>query len=534
MWEIYPFLQKIIAGTWNSGDLWESYGYSHRLFIPRLLFIADHDYFSANNHFLIFVSIVCQILICAVFALLLWRENTLSLLEKYGLIAIVVSLQFSGTLLFNFMHTFDVQWFICCLFIVLAFYHLSVFPSSEKYFLYGFLNSGFFIILACLCNFSAMAAWPIWIALVVLKINNKNHKITLAFVAILFISLYVVGIRSAPVAQENIFEWLKYFSYIFVMFPFVYLSNPLSDIEFFPIGYMAAFLVIPALYFLIKFWWDFLVHDVIQRERRLGFFLACLGLFGYGVALITAIGRGYDPINVHAMRYQNIVLLFWSAVISLALLEARRLANTLKQLSRVPFVMVFAGFLWCQPLSWDQNIRLGYQVNRAHLALMMGFSDNVPMIAPTVSRPMIYVPGYNLERERALYEKARKGIYQGDLANVWLDGVFLANIQKDCQRISWTLSPYKGSFTSYTSFSVSGQTQDFKAAALVNQDGKVMAMAIPERANNIVSALLYSWGLRSAPMRGFAVSSGNPFALVMLGSDECRVAAFSKLESLVK
>ena len=256
--------------------------------------------------------------------------------------------------------------------------------------------------------------------------------------------------------------------------------------------------------------------------------MACIGLFVYGVAVITAIGRGYDPSHVKAMRYQNIVLLFWSAIILLAILESNAMGIIKKYLLRATCVSVLSGFLWCQPLSWNQNVWLGYQVNRAHLALMMGFSKEVPMIAPTVSRSMIYVPGYNLERERVLYEKAREGIYQGEAGRLWLDGVSLASISNVCQDVTWALSPYEGAYTRYTSFSVSGNTSHFKIAALLDSGGKVLAMAIPEGANNFVDALRFTLGIKNPVMRGFAVSEVKPAALVLfqgeLASDACKLS----------
>ncbi len=521
MWEIYPFLQKIIAGTWTLNDLWESYGYAHRLFLPRLLFIADHQYFDANNHLLIAVSVTCQLLICGLFALLLWREDSISLAMKYGLIAIVVCLQFSATLLFNFMHTFDVQWFLCCFFIVFSFYILSRF-SSDSYVPYEkstaacLIVSGFLIAAACLNNFSAMAAWPIWFLFAFEKLKNLKFKIIVLSPILLFIAFYVYGIRSDAANHGIFINGFMLLPYILVIFPFVYLSNPLSDGDFISLGYGSAIVVIPAMFMLARFWWNYLLNRDANNRSQLHLFLACIGLFGYGVALITAMGRGYDFSHVHAMRYQNIVLLFWSAIILLAILQTRALGAKAKYLLRAPFVITLFGFLWCQPLSWNQNVWLGYQVNRAHLALMMGFSSNVPMIAPTVSRSMIYVAGYNLEHERALYEASHKGVYQGDLASLWLNRVSLAQIDRVCQDVSWTVSPYEGPYTRYISFGVTGDTRGFNQAVLVDAVGRVQAMAISEGSNNLLEALQSSWGLRPSPLRGFAITEAEPVALILM------------------
>jgi hypothetical protein len=534
MWEIYPFLEKIITGTWTLRDLLESYGYSHRLFIPKLLFVADHQLFNATNHLLIIVSIICQILICILVSLLLWRDSSISLLEKYVLTSILICLQFSGTLLFNFMHTFDVQWFLCCFLVVAAFYQLSYLSSDAQMMTdtlgtWYLLTSGLLIAAACLSNFSGMAAWPIWLLLVFSRPKNLKLKISLAIMSILFIGFYASGIRSGNIPHDNIVGLLESFAYFFVTFPLLYLSNPLSDTDLFPFGYFSALLVIPALYILVKFWINFLINRSVQAKNRFAFLLACIALFGYGVAVITAIGRGYDPGHVHAMRYQNIVMLFWSAAILLAVLGSCRYAMRSKYLLRLPFIIVFFGLMWCQHLSWNQNIWLGYQVNRAHLALMMGYANDVPMIAPTVSRSMIYVPGYNLERERALYEKARTGIYQGELAGVWLNGIRTTTISQACQKLSWSLSPYEGAYSQYTRFTVSGATAGFSQAYLVDASGKILAIAIPETGDNLVNALRISLGLYNPAFKGFAATyTGRPYGLVMSGTSN--VACISLLE----
>ena len=517
MWEIYPFLKKIITDSWSLADLWESYGYSHRLFLPKLLFITDHEWFAATNHLLISVSIICQVLICALFAFLLWHESSVSSAEKYALIAIVVCLQFSGTLLFNFMHTFDVQWFLCCCFIVAAFYHVSnisyVSLAVDRSTGHHLLLSGLLIIAACLCSFSAMAAWPIWLLLVCVGLKNLKLKVIFITTVVLFIVFYGLGARGTPVDVGSALDLFRLFYYWFVAFPFSYLSNPLIDTDFLPFGDWATVLVIPAVFVLIKFWWNLLWpgHPIVKN--RLAFFLAAIATFAFGVAIITAIGRGYDPSHVRAMRYQNIVMLFWSAVILLAILESHNYTVSAKFLLRLPFVVVFVGMIWCQSLSLGQNIWLGYQVNRAHLALMMGYSHDVPMIAPTVSRAMIYVPGYNLEHERQIYEGVRKGIYSGELAKAWLLGISTDHPTTDpeaCQSLSWSLLPYEGAYSHYTSFVVSGTTAGMSAAYLVDEGGKVLAIAIPGGTSSLVDALRVSLGLANPPLKGFvAPSSGS-------------------------
>jgi hypothetical protein len=527
MWEIYPFLQKIIAHSWTFGDLWESYGYSHRLFIPRLLFIADHRWFDASNHLLISVSVLCQGLTCAVFARVLWRESGLSLAERTCLLCMVIALQSSGTLLFNFMHTFDVQWFVCCTCVVMACYFLSRLPQREKTLQVGghcnqttrkdLLCAGCFVVLACLNNFSGMVAWPIWFVFCWKFSRGPAIKLILMALSAAFIFCYLQGVHGAGIDYPATRSAWKMIAYLLVVFPSIYLVSPLADRDFLPFGNAALVLIVPVFLVLGGFWRRFLFGKPDRHHSFLKLFLACIGLFGVGVALVTAIGRGYDPANAHASRYQNIIMLFWSAMIPLFWLEARERDNAVFRVAlRALCGMVFAAFMCCQWTSWNQNMHLGSQVNRAHLALMLGFSHEVPMIAPTVSRSMIYVPGYNLERERRLYEQARQGIFHGALAEAWRDGVWLSQIPRVCSDVEWKTSLYRGPYARYMAFSVSGQTHDVEAALLTDAAGKVIAAAIPGDAESLGASLAYFWGVKNPVLRGFVATDEPPYALVML------------------
>jgi hypothetical protein len=332
------------------------------------------------------------------------------------------------------------------------------------------------------------------------------------------------GVHSAVVDYSAIGGAGKMIAYLLVVFPSIYLVSPLADREFLPLGNVALVLIAPVFLVLGSLWWKFFFGKQ-RNDSSLKLFLACIGLFGVGVALVTAMGRGYDPANAHASRYQNIVLLFWSAMIPLLWLEAREQSNAvLRGVSRALCGIVFVGFMCCQWTAWNQNMHLGSQVNRAHLALMLGFSHEVPMIAPTVSRSMIYVPGYNLERERRLYEQAQKGIFHGSLAEAWRDGVLLSQIPRRCGNVEWKTSLYQGPYARYLAFSVSGQTHDIDATLLTSEAGKVIAAAIPGDAESLGTSLAYFWGLKNPVLRGFVATDEPPYALVMFsgGQPTCK------------
>ena len=480
MWEIYPFLQKIAEGSWGVVDLWESYGHSHRLFIPKLLYIADYHFAAASNHLLIAVSLLCQVGICCLFGRMLYSIQGMALAHKHLLLAFVVTSQFSATLLFNFMHTFDVQWFLTCFFVTLAVFCLwadaaSRWPSA--------LLAMLCILMACLCSFSAMAAWPLW--LLFLWQRQQGSLVPwckrygwMLLLASAFIGLYAMDMRAEGarlLGQGN--TWHSLF-YLFIQFPLLYLANPVSDPDYFAWGPWGALLLVPALGAVL---WNvryFFYRSALSPLQNLQVALAALALFGVGVAVMTGLGRGYDPDHVRASRYQNVVLLFWAAAFCLLWLQVATM-SVWKQLAwRAYGLLLLLALLACQLKSWQDNLLLGRNVSRAHLALMMGYADDVPMIAATVSRSMIYVPGYQLEKERALFEGARKGIYAGSPAREWLAGIAPENPAAPlCQGLSWQLRERVTPYTRYVEWTVEGSFAPGQRAFLLERSGRVAAIA---------------------------------------------------------
>ena len=61
-WIDIPNVEKFFNGQLAFHDLISAHANVHRLFIPRLLFVADYHFFSGSNALLVWVSIVCKII----------------------------------------------------------------------------------------------------------------------------------------------------------------------------------------------------------------------------------------------------------------------------------------------------------------------------------------------------------------------------------------------------------------------------------------------------------------------------------------
>lgn len=521
MWEIYPFLEKIANKTWSISDFWESYGFSHRLLIPKALYAADYYFSYANNHLLIVVSTLCQIAIVMIFLFSFKKNNII----KKGKIIIFTSaliiFQFSGSLLFNWLHTFDVQWFLCSALICFSLYLISIIVLGDDRRILVF-GSMLLIASACLCNSSAMAAWPIWIYGITFKRGFTLKNISLIILILIFIFSYMSGSKTTIPEISSFLSLIKYIFYIFVYFPARYLTNPLSNHEYINVLYLPVFFYGFVFFLLI----DFFIKKPAQDDFCETFLFFVI-VFCIGVSIMTAIGRGYDPSHTKAMRYQNIVVLFWSATIVFSYLRIFSYKKIIQRFFMILMSSVLLGYLANQVIFWNENLKLGHQVNKAHLALMMGFSSNIPMIAPTVSRSMIYVPGYNLEKERYLHETIRKGIYSGVLAQYWLKIKDFNEITSQCSNVKWHISLYAGQYTSYTSLTITAPASGYVAGLMHNVNGRPIAAAVLEKPVTVYEMLKMDGGLFDRNvLKGYVIDSETPVDLVLLhhnGRSHCKI-----------
>lgn len=157
-------------------------------------------------------------------------------------------------------------------------------------------------------------------------------------------------------------------------------------------------------------------------------------LFGYGVGVATAIGRIVFWDNVYALRYQNIVLLFWIGVV-LWLAGSVRWRNMGLVLGSVLLLVVFA-----TQVGWYHDLTLkktGNRTRNAHLALVVGLEDQLSAISATVSRSHLGKDStYTLQREAA-FARASCGCFCRSGLSNFPCFVVVAAIACVCNRNSW-------------------------------------------------------------------------------------------------
>jgi hypothetical protein len=232
MWEAMPFIEEAVEGRASWLDYWEQYGFSHRPLISRWLWVADVRWFSASNALLLAVSFLMQLMIWFCVRAVLQRDNTFTPYQRGIVLTGVFFCLLNITQVFNFLHTFDVQWFLVAGFVVLSLERILA--NEEK-------NPGWLVVswccvmIASLNNFSALVMWPVEILLLVaLRFPVKHTVIFSGVNPVVFFPVFlsagtwwqlVIGGNHAIV---RVAMGPGFAIGLLVVFPLWYLSNPLS------------------------------------------------------------------------------------------------------------------------------------------------------------------------------------------------------------------------------------------------------------------------------------------------------------------
>jgi len=419
MWEVAPFLEKAMTGAAGWSDYWEQYGFSHRPLMSRWFWVADLRWFSGSNHLLLAISLLMQALIFFVVRAVLLRDSTFTLQQRRIVLLGVVFCLLNITQAFNFLHTFDVQWFLVTGLCVFSLASILYAAESRNiiYLAVGWLA----IFLASLNNFSGLVMWPVAMLLLIgLRFSFRHVLIFfMAFCAYLPVYFYqlIPTDRHAPTSiytQVSFWQWIQFSVLVLVKFPLSYLSNPLSYqlstsgplraslwLSWLAPGAMCCLLLAAA-----RCWWLGVFR--IKKFSSVVWLGLALILFGYGVGVATAIGRIVFWDNVYALRYQNIVLLFWIGVV-LWFAGSVRWRNMGLVLGSVLLLVVFA-----TQVGWyhDLTLKTGNRTRNAHLALVVGLEDQLSAISATVSRSHLGKDStYTLQREAAFLRARHTGAF---------------------------------------------------------------------------------------------------------------------------
>ena len=498
MWEALPFIEKALAGQASLYDYWDQYGYSHRPFISRIFWVADCRWFGCSNHLLLVISCLMQGIIFLAIRRVLQQQANVTPEQQCLALGSVIFCLFNITQVFNFLHTFDVQWFVtaacvvCCLERLLA----GAGRQSSR----DLVLAWCFALLGSLNNFSALLVWPVGIILMTGLRYRHAQILVFSIATLLYMAFYFQGLPTggstviADLAQQDLLHKLEAVTGILVVFPLWYLSNPLSfqlasdgPLHMsWPVTWLAPGIVMVLVLAAARGGWLFM------RRQTTGVPMALMGLslmlYGYGVGIVTALGRGMFWDNVYALRYQNIVLLFWIGVVLWLGSSARWRYSGLLAAT----VLLLAFFSVRADWYHDLMLKTGNRTRDAHLALRVGLENRLPAIQATVSRSHLYAGSdYQLVNEAAFLRRIGAGPY-GDPAWAVPDKQELLSAPRCASAVSGF--DVHGDDASYARLSVDfAQPVRYAVLAWFDVDASAPGLLIAQREDTLQARMLQTW-----------------------------------------
>jgi len=306
-WIDIPHVEHFFSGTLTWHELISAHANVHRLFIPRLLFIADFLFFAGTNTLLIWVSIFCKIATLWLFNHLIQDQDTKT---KFLLNALIFSAILNAANISNVLHNSNMQWDLVSVFCCFAVYfysrHINA-PLPRR------IKTLCIALFFFTCGFLSQAgALPVLFVFVFISLLNKRWAesfLSFIFMAGVFYLTFVVLPVNEP--QNPTYEGalttfvlkLKYVAiYVFKMFS--------GSIYFIDDHYFVFSWIILSL-FLFS-----LLHAHKTKTVCHNIFLY-LALFAFLMMVTIAAARvDFAPKTWPANRYQTNVMLF---ILSLSL-----------------------------------------------------------------------------------------------------------------------------------------------------------------------------------------------------------------------
>lgn len=205
-WADMPLIDSLYNGTISFDQLIIAHNNSHRILIPRLLFLADYQLASGTNTLLIMAALLFKVALLVLCNRLL---VTRTLSERLLFNALIIMVIFNSALVYNTVFNINIQWDMMMLFSLSAiacFYrYCHTRPHSMIFLVLAYLlfacaalthAGGFF----CLPFFGVMA------------IREKRYKDLLLptglFIALFYLTFYVLPVShpNAPTYQMMIID----------------------------------------------------------------------------------------------------------------------------------------------------------------------------------------------------------------------------------------------------------------------------------------------------------------------------------------
>jgi hypothetical protein len=371
----------------------EPYGGIHRIFFPRLLFIADYRFFSGMNIFPMTVTIVMHLIAALLIIRNINRQQDSQPADRWVTAGIVLMCFFSAGQIYNLIYISDNQVpmgnSLAILAGILFFRDWQLRTSARP----GHGNlwlecANITVVLAGLCHSSSLMIWPAM--LVMMLVNRYPAKIILtqsglfAVLLLIYVSGYDPldqGKEPVPVLNAMLGPILGLVMNLGGIIKYIglYLSSPLSR-SFAHAGMLLSALSI--VYLLINTWRSGRSPQVARPALFICLLLMWYILF---VAGITAHGRQIYPNSAFTDRYQTLVMVYWAACFAMLFYDLKNLRPSLGLVSPL---LLTAATLFHYPTGATEMGWLSSRVRMAHTAAINNIND-IRSVAGTLSHPLL-------------------------------------------------------------------------------------------------------------------------------------------------
>jgi len=304
-WIDIPNVEKYFNGQLTFADLISAHANVHRLFIPRLLFIADYQFFSGSNVLLIGVSILCKVATLLLFNQLIKNQ---SLKIRMILNVILFAAIFNAANLSNVLHNSNLQWDLAVVFGCFAIYYYS---QDIQATLFKRIKKLAIAYVFFLCGFLSQAgAIPVALVFFFISLTNKKwleSVLSLGFIVfILYLTFFILPINEPDKPTYEgalammIFKFKYVCIYIFKMFSG---STYFVDNQHFYFSWLMLGLFTLSL------------GSAIRTRKIYNNVFLNIALFTFLMMLLIASARvDFAPKTWSANRYQTNTLLFTLAL----------------------------------------------------------------------------------------------------------------------------------------------------------------------------------------------------------------------------
>ena len=373
-WMFLPTVASFWQGDWSLQDLLKPHG-GHRHFFPRLLLLLDYLLVSGRNIFVLLCSFLLQLLTATILVRgICQQRRTFGWQLTLFLVALTIVLLFSATQLENFVHAWNVCFYVTIAAATaslraLVCAHEGLLRRETHWLPRAWLAAAFAS--AIVASYSMINGLLVWPALVVVGFTRRcsGRWIALFLIgAFVVAGLYFIDYPRRTLAALELLNPREALWWITA-----YLGAPLSR-EYGTWGRILGGVAIVLSAAL-------LVRLIIWRPNLTPIESVCLGLLvvTLGTAGMTTSGRIYLSGGWSAPRYQSFVLLFW---LCLAVLGSATPISRPGVRYGLRFLLMVAGIAWVafvlRPAESEQVKRItsfAREARLANAAIVVGVQD---------------------------------------------------------------------------------------------------------------------------------------------------------------